>query len=518
MTGAGGTPPARAEGSPWRVLATTSIGVVAVFLSSSGLNIALPAITRGLSATSTEATWFLLSFMLVSTALILIFGRLADIVGRRPLYLAGLLVFTAGALACAVAPTAEVLIAARVLQGVGAAAIITNTTALLTDAFPPAKLARALGWNASVAAVAQIAGPAVGGAATALLGWSGVFWLCAPMGLAGLVASFLVIPRRPRGSGAREPFDVLGALLSATALSGVVVLLTPGLTASRPWTAWVVGSVVALTATAFVLLQARRAHPLVDLGLFRQRARSTTYAAVLLNATASYAVVVLASLHLQAAEGGDPLRAGLTVSSAAVGTVLAAAVVGSLVQRVTPRALATTGNALICAGLVGFALVLSPSRPHTVLLVATLFVVGVGIGLFMTPSTSALMLAVPLERRGIANGLRSALQYVGYLLSTAIALAVATAGLDAAARGAAYSGELDAVGPAELVAFVDGVRLAAFVLATLAALAVLVCLLMPRTFPSVAAGETGDEGDREPVAVSPRGCVRPASRVPEGPS
>ncbi|OOL26955.1 multidrug transporter, partial [Rhodococcus rhodochrous] len=153
---------ARHHPHPWRVFAATSVGVVAVFLSISGLTVALPTVTRELGASGAQSTWILLGYMLVTTALILVFGRLADIVGRRPLYLAGLAVFTVATGLCMLAPTAGWLIAARVLQGVGAAAVVTNNTALLTDTFPPHSLGRALGWNATVAAVAQVVGPVVG--------------------------------------------------------------------------------------------------------------------------------------------------------------------------------------------------------------------------------------------------------------------------------------------------------------------------------------------------------------------
>ena len=148
----------------WRVFSVTSLGVILTGLNSSTLDVGLPSVSRHFDASPTQASWFLLSYMLVNTVLILLFGRLADLVGRRRLYIAGLGVLTLGSLGCGLAPTAGVLIGLRALQAVGAAAIITNTTAQLTDAFPRRLLGTALGLNITVISAAQVAGPVVGGA------------------------------------------------------------------------------------------------------------------------------------------------------------------------------------------------------------------------------------------------------------------------------------------------------------------------------------------------------------------
>ncbi|ANZ25830.1 multidrug transporter [Rhodococcus sp. WB1] len=469
---------ARHHPHPWRVFAATSVGVVAVFLSISGLTVALPTVTRELGASAAQSTWILLGYMLVTTALILVFGRLADIVGRRPLYLAGLAVFTVATGLCMLAPTAGWLIAARVLQGVGAAAVVTNNTALLTDTFPPHSLGRALGWNATVAAVAQVVGPVIGGAATAAFGWRGLFVVVLPVGVLAIASSLLVIPRGTRRRIEREPFDLAGAVLSTALLTAVVLALTPGVTSS-PWLPWACGAASLVLGAVFAAVQIRRAHPLVDLTLFRNRGIALVLVAVLVNAVATYAVTLLVSLYGQAVGGISAVAAGLLVMPVAVGTVVAAAAAGSLMLRFTPRTLTATGMALNAVGLLGVTLMLSPDGGSLGATAPFLFVLGCGTGLFMTPSTSALMLTAPAERRGIANGLRSTLQNVGYLLSTALALAVATVGLSATARQAAYGGTLGTLGSAELARFVDNVRAVGLALTVVAAAGVAVCLAFP---------------------------------------
>jgi EmrB/QacA subfamily drug resistance transporter len=472
---------------PWRVFAATSVGVVAVFLGISGLTVALPTVTRELGASAAQSTWILLGYMLVTTALILVFGRLADIIGRRPLYLAGLVLFAVATGLCMLAPSANWLIAARLLQGVGAAAVVTNNTALLTDTFPPHLLGRALGWNATVAAVAQVVGPVIGGAATAAFGWRGLFVVCLPVGVIAIVASLLAIPRGPRMASRREPFDLAGSILATAMLTAVVLALTPGVTAS--W--WVPGAcalAAVVLAVAFTVVQMRRAHPLVDVTLFRNRGITLVLVAVLVNAVATYAVALVVSLYAQAVEGVSAVSAGVLVVPVAVGTVVAAAAAGSLVLRFAPRTLTAAGMALNALGLLGVTVTMSAGGPIA-LSAPFLFVLGCGTGLFMTPSTSALMLTAPAERRGIANGLRSTLQNVGNLLSTALALAVATVGLSGAAREAAYGGTLGALGSVELTTFVDNIRTVGLALTAVACVGVVVCLAFPRRHVSLPVSE-----------------------------
>ncbi|MFD4522935.1 MFS transporter [Streptomyces sp. NPDC058470] len=475
----------RAVRGPWRVFAATAVGVVAVFLNMSGLTVALPTIARELGAGPGQADWILLGYMLVTTALILVFGRIADIVGRRRLYLAGLLVFTAATGLAAVSPSAEFLIAARVVQAVGAAAVITNNTALLTDVFPARTLGRALGWNVTVASVAQVAGPVVGGAATELLGWRGLFVVCVPIGLIAIVASALVVPPSDaigarRSCRVREPFDLSGALLSMAMLTALVLALTPSATATvAGWMPWVCGGAAVALFAVFVVVQKRRSHPLVDVALLRTRAISLVFAAVLAHAVSTYAVVLLASLHEQAAGGVTALKAGVLVTPVAVGTLITSAVAGPLLGRFTPRALATAGLTTTACGLLGFSLTLSTTAVPFRSVAPFLFLIGAGTGLFMTPSTSALMLSVPADRRGMANGLRSTTQNVGYLLSTALALAFTTTGLSEPARQAAYEGTLNVLASGELSQFVANIRVTGLVLTGIAVTGAVICLAFP---------------------------------------
>jgi MFS family permease len=181
-------------------LSVTSLGVLLAAANTSTLDVALPVVARHFRASATAASWALLTYMLVNTVLILAFGRLADIVGRRRLYLAGLGTFTLASLACGFAPNILALDVLRGVQAIGAAAIITNTTAQLTDAFPRNLLATALGLNVAVAAASQVIGPVIGGAMASTWGWRAVFWFNVPTGVVGLVCGGSCKSGRESGS------------------------------------------------------------------------------------------------------------------------------------------------------------------------------------------------------------------------------------------------------------------------------------------------------------------------------
>ena len=448
----------------WRVLSVTGIGVLLSGANTSTLDVALPTVARHFNATATEASWMLLSYMLVNTGLIVAFGRLADIVGRRRLYLVGLAVFTVAGLACGFATNAVELDVMRGVQAVGAASIVTNTTALLTDAFPPEILTLGLGLNVTIVSAAQVIGPLLGGLLATTLGWRAVFWFNVPTGAFGLVWAMISLRRSPRSDEQREPFDFVGAALSFVVLGTLVLVLSEGGALGWTSTPVIAGTVAfAVTAPVFLIVQARRRYPLVDLRMFADRERSMAYLAAFLLSLARFAVVLLISLYLQAADGVDPFQAGLRVVPVAIGMMLASPIAGGLAHRYSARLLSTGGLALTGIGLVGLAALLRPHLSYVTMALA-LLVIGAGSGLFLTPNTSSIMASIPARRRGIANGIRSMMQNSGYVVSVALSLAIITSPLATSAKKAAYAGTLSSLPTRALDAFTTGCRVALLVL------------------------------------------------------
>ncbi|MFL4496208.1 MFS transporter [Streptomyces sp. VTCC 41912] len=421
------SPPSTGYGR--RVLSATSFTALLTGLNTSGLDVALPDVVRHFEASAAQTSWIMVGYLLASTVLLLVWGRLADLFGRRRLYLAGIAAFTAASIGCALAPNAWILILGRVLQGVGASAVITNTTALLADAFPPERLTKALGINAILISATQAAGPLLGGLLTNAWGWSGVFWTSGGAGLAALVWSAAIL-RPDHGRGASERFDVAGALLSVVFLGGGSLALTESGrgdgSVAGGWTSATVLLCAALSVSAllvFPVVQSRRRYPLMDPWLFRDRRRTIALLAAFLTAVSYFSVVLVMSLYLQTVERLDALSAGLQVMLMSVGAMLTAPLAGRLATRYPARVLSSAGTATSALGIAFLVIALGPPAP-TALIGLGLFLTGAGAGIFGVPNTGELMTLVPPHRRGIANGVRSVLQSAGYLISTVLSLAL----------------------------------------------------------------------------------------------
>lgn len=467
----------------WRVLSVTSIGVLLTGVNTSTLTVALPVVSGHFKATPSQANWILLSYMLVNTVLILAFGRVADLFGRRRMYIFGLFVFTTSSLLCVLAPNVESLIGLRVAQGVGAAAIISNTSALLTDAFPPRMLSMGLGLNVTVASAGQIAGPVIGGALVTAFGWRAVFLLNVPSGALGLVWAGLTL-RKVRQNANPESFDFPGAILSFIMISGLVIALSSG--GTRGWGSNLVVTTGCLSLAAFIsflVVQKNRKHPLVDLALFQERERAMAYASAFIMAIARYAVMLLCSLFFQSVQGMTPFDAGLRVTPMAVGIMITAPIAGRLARDLSSRVLSTSGITITAGGLLVLFLNLTITVPYPYMCVG-LLLVGIGTGMFNTPNTSAIMASVAPERRGIANGLRSTLQNSGFLISTALALAIVTTPLSDTQKAAVYAGAFAGIPIGEAGQLLTGYRSAFFALFLVAIVAGVVSAMRgPREVP-----------------------------------
>ncbi|HVT70085.1 MAG TPA: DHA2 family efflux MFS transporter permease subunit [Trebonia sp.] len=459
----------------WRVLSVTSLGVLLAGTNTSTLDVALPVVARHFSANATEASWIVLSYMLVNTILILVFGRVADMVGRRRLYMVGLAIMTAASVLCGFAPSAVVLAICRAVQAVGAAAIITNTTALLTDAFPRRLLSTGLSYNVTAVSAAQVAGPIVGGALASALGWRAVFWFNVPFGVLGLLWGMRTLRADPPHR-TREPFDMVGAALTFAVVGGLVLALSEG--GALGWSNPLVvigGALFAVSLPVFIATQRRRRFPMLDLSVFGDYERTMAYASSTLMGIARFAVVLLIALYLQAASGADPFQAGVRVIPVAAGMVLASPLAGRLALRYPARWVSSAGMAIAAAGLAVLAAVISPSLDYPAI-GGCLLAVGIGTGIFMTPNTTSIMGGVAPGRRGIVNGVRSMLQNTGFAVSTAMSLAIVTSPLSPGQKQSAFAGTLSRLSSSALDNFTGGYRTALAVLAGVSVLGMVLSL------------------------------------------
>jgi len=407
----------------WVVLAITSLGALLASLTSGTLIIALPDVLRDLHTNLFALLWIVVGYTLVATVLVLNAGRIADQLGRARSYTAGFGVFTVASIGCALAPTDILLIGGRILQGVGGALIMANSTALVTDAFPRRELGRALGINAMVIGAGQILGPILGGWLTSF-GWRTVFWFNVPIGVLGTVLAGRFLVEQVRASSNLR-FDLPGSALCIIGLGGLVAGLAFG--GIYGWTTpCVVGGFVAFLVAVplFIWVERRRADPLLDLDLFRDRLFALGNLTSLLNGIARTGVLFLLVFYLQGARGEDPVTAGIMLSPLAIGLLVLSPISGAFADRYGSRLLATAGMVVTAIGLAGL-VTIDVDTPFWQLALWQL-IIGAGSGLFASPNTSAVMGIVPPEKRGMGAGVRMMLTQVGFMVSIALALGIVT--------------------------------------------------------------------------------------------
>jgi EmrB/QacA subfamily drug resistance transporter len=406
--------------SPWAVLALVGVGTFMTTLDTSIVNISLPAIARAFGTQlGGVVEWVIIAYLVVIAALLLTFGRLSDAIGRKPVWLAGLAVFTLGSAICGFAPSLPVLIGARAFQGIGGALIFAPSVALLTDAFPPERRGQAIGLNAIAVSLGVAAGPTLGGFITEGLSWRWIFFINVPVGVVAFVAALRVL-HGGKNRAAVKNFDFAGAALLAVGLG----LLTMGLSFGQEW-GWtspgLLGCVaVALVALAALVVVERRAGvPNIDLDLFKQRAFAAALTSLVLSFLALFAVGFLMPFYFENVRQFSPALSGLLLTPLALAIAVAAPVSGTLSDRIGARWLASSGLAIASIGLVLLAQIDEQTPPLQI--VWRLALLGFGAGLFQSPNNRALMDAAPRSEQGEASGVLGTGRVIGQSLSVAIA-------------------------------------------------------------------------------------------------
>lgn len=433
------------DGYKWRALLTTTLGAFLSVLNGTTLIIALPDIMQVFHAGFSQVIWILMAYQLVITVLVPAVGRVADMLGRKRLYVGGFALFTLGALVAGFSETALQLILLRVIQAVGGALMLANSTAIVTDAFPKHELGRALGINSMVIAIGSIIGPILGGF-LAHFGWQWVIWFNVPLGILGTLwawAQLREVVKLPE----RQRFDVWGTLTCTLGLLLLLVVLTvaPGGHWLDPVNlAMMVGAVLLLVF--FVGVERRAAQPMLDLRLFRSRLLSAAYASAWLNGIARGSITFLLVFYFQGIRGYDPVTAGILLAPFAISMLVVSPISGWLSDRYGSRELASAGLAVTAVGLVGLAR-LDAQTPIATLAI-WMATAGAGSGLFNSPNTSAIMGAVAPERRGIAAGVRTMANNFGMMISLTLSLDVMFSTMSPEALAGLFAG---ATGPSGIV-------------------------------------------------------------------
>jgi EmrB/QacA subfamily drug resistance transporter len=439
------TPVDREErANKWVVLALSATATFMTTLDSSIVNIGLPSIARTFGVPlAGQIEWAVIGYLVVIAAVLLTMGRLADMRGRKPLFLAGVAVFTLGSALCGAAPSLGALIAARCFQGLGAAAILSVNVAMITRAFPATERGRALGTNMILLALGVSVGPTAGGILTQALSWRWIFYVNLPIGALVILAAWhLLTERTPRSAGnrlERQHFDLPGAALLAVGLAS----LTLGLSLGQEW-GWsslrLLGSmaiaVAALAGAAWV--ERRVPAPVLNPALLCRRVFALANVSFMLDMLALFAVSFLLPFYFEELRGFDTLRSGLLLTPMSLTLAMVAPVSGALADRMGSRWLAPLGLGIVCAGLLLLSGLTHASSISYI--VGCLIITGLGQGLFQSPNSRTIMGAALPEEQGVASGILATTRVIGQSLSVAVAGAVFTSCGGAAAGAALAAG------------------------------------------------------------------------------
>jgi EmrB/QacA subfamily drug resistance transporter len=406
-------------------LAVTSVAFFMVALDALVVTTALPVIGRDLHAGMSTLQWTINTYGLTYAAGIITAAALGDRYGRRRLFTAGLAMFTMASAWCALAPGVGWLLAARTLQGIGAAAVMPLSLTILTDAFPPQRRGAIVGIWGGLGGLAVAGGPLIGGAVTEGLDWHWIFWLNVPIGLAAVALSHA---RLPESYGRPARLDIPALILLTAGAFALVWGLVRGASAAG-WAgtetlAALAGGVVSVGG--FVVWERRAATPMLPLHLFRIRDFAAANASALLMTGSLSAAVFLIAQYCQLVLGYSPLTAGLRILPWTATPLLVAPAAGRLSDRIGRRPVLATGLLLQAAGLAWFALI-TGTTPRYAAMAAPLLIAGIGISMALPTAATAAMSAVQPHELGKAAGTNSTLQRLGGVFGVALASAVFTA-------------------------------------------------------------------------------------------
>lgn len=406
------------ENRRWWTLVAVSFGLFMIMLDNTVVNVALPSIRSDLGISVSELEWVVNAYALTFGVLLLSGGKLADLLGRRTIFIAGLVIFTGASLWCGLAGGAASLIAARTVQGVGAALMNPATLSIITATFPPRQRGTAIGIWAGVSALALAIGPLVGGLLTERISWSWIFFVNIPVGVLAIVAARLFVDES-KDTSREQRLDLPGLLSSGIGLFA----LTYGLieTNTHAWgSARVLGllAIAAVSLTAFVVIEMRGRVPMLDLSLFRNPTFSGANTVMGLVGLAMFGIFFFNSLYLQNVLGYSAIKTGATFLPMTLLIILVAPMAGRISDRIGPRWPMGAGMALLTGSLLLFGTLDEHSTFWNIL--PGLLIGGLGMAITMAPTTAAAMSSVPVDKAGVGSAVINSMRQVGGSLGIAI--------------------------------------------------------------------------------------------------
>lgn len=413
---------ARAEGAKPKSVRWALVGLaLAMLLSSLGTSIAnvgLPALAQAFSASFQEVQWIVLAYLLAITTLIVGAGRLADIAGRRRLMLAGIFVFTLASILCGTAPTLWLLIAARAVQGLGAAIMMALALALVGETVPKSKIGSVMGLLGTMSAIGTALGPSLGGILIAAFGWQAIFLVKVPLGFLTFIIAWRTLPADRAGQETGPAgFDFAGTMLLALTLAAYALAMTIGRGQFGPLNLALLGA-AAFGSVLFVSTERRTASPLIQLPMFRDPLLRTGLIMNVLVSAVLMTTLVVGPFYLSGGLGLEPAAVGLVLSVGPVVVALTGMPAGRMVDRFGAARITIAGLAAIAAG--SFLLSMLPASLGIAGYVAPIVVITLGYALFQTANNTAVMSDIRADQRGVVSGMLNLSRNLGLITGTSV--------------------------------------------------------------------------------------------------
>lgn len=413
------TPDSSSHGTEKRIVLLIAVlsGFITPF-DGSAVNIALPTLGAEFHMDAIALSWVATAYLLASAVFLVPFGKIADIYGRKKVFLYGIAIFSLASLLMTMVPSTEIFIGIRVIQGIGAAMIFGTGVAIVTSVFSPGERGRALGIYITAVYIGLSIGPFLGGVMTQYLGWRSIFFVNVPIG----ATVILLILTKLKGEWAEcrgERFDLVGSFIYGAAVVAVIYGFSalPDLIGAILLATGIIGAII------FAIYEMRISSPVLDINLLtKNRVFALSNLSALINYSATFAVTFLLSLYLQYTKGFTPEYAGFILVAQPVVQALISPIAGRLSDRIEPRIVASAGMALTAIGL--FLLIFLTEETSLWYLIFILLVLGAGFGLFSSPNTNAIMSSVEKRYYGIASGMNGTMRLLGQMLSMGIAMMI----------------------------------------------------------------------------------------------
>jgi EmrB/QacA subfamily drug resistance transporter len=394
----------------WYVMAAVAMGIFLSTIDGSIVNVALPTLVRAFHTEFAVVQWVVLAYLLTVTTLMLSMGRLGDMMGKKPLYATGFVIFTVGSVLCGLSPTIYGLIGFRVLQAIGAAMMMALGMAIVTEAFPPSERGKALGIMGSMVSIGIVVGPVLGGILIDALSWHWIFFVNLPIGIVGslMVARFVPV-LKPAGG---QRFDYLGAFTLFISLIAFLLALTLGqqvgfaeIRILSLFAVWFLFLVI------FLAIEWKSSQPMIELSLFQNRLFSINLITGFIVFVSMAGTIILMPFYLEDVLGYDPRSVGLLLAIVPIALGVTAPIAGSLSDRIGTRPITVIGLLVLLVGY--YAVSTLDIRTNALGYILRFLPIGIGMGVFQSPNNSAIMGAAPRARLGVASGLLSITRTLG---------------------------------------------------------------------------------------------------------